>query len=161
MKKCSFTGHRVIPYSHSERLDDLLSRAIDFAYSEGCREFYTGGALGFDTMAAKKLIAYRISHSDVRLILVVPCENQAEKWSQSDIGTYEYILSCADEVIFCSEEYTKDCMRQRNEYLADVCDILIAYSGRYSSGSAQTVRMAEARGKAVYNLYKSASGGSR
>ena len=158
MKKCSFTGHRVIPVSHSERLDDLLSRAIEFAYSEGCREFYTGGALGFDTMAARKLIAYRISHPDVRFIVVVPCENQAEKWSEADRDAYEYILSCADEVIFSSEEYTKDCMRRRNEYLADVCDILIAYSGKYSSGSAQTVRMAQARGKTVYNLYGSASG---
>ena len=158
MKKCSFTGHRVIPDSHSARLDGLLSRAISFAYSEGCREFYTGGALGFDTMAARKLIAYRISHPDVRFIVVVPCENQAEKWSEADRDAYEYILSCADEVIFSSEEYTKDCMRRRNEYLADVCDILIAYSGKYSSGSAQTVRMAQARGKTVYNLYGSASG---
>ena len=161
MKKCSFTGHRVIFDEHYARLDSLLSRAIEYVYSEGCREFYTGGALGFDTMAAKKLIAYRMTHNDVRLIVVVPCENQAEKWSAGDRGIYEYILANADEVIFCSEEYTKDCMRQRNEYLADVCDILIAYSGRYSSGSAQTVRMAEARGKAVYNLYRSAAGESR
>lgn len=161
MKKCSFTGHRVIPNSHSERLENLLSRAIEFAYSEGCREFYTGGALGFDTMAAKKLIAYRMSHSDVRLIVVVPCENQAEKWAAGDRDIYEYILANADEVVYCSEKYTKDCMRRRNEYLADRCDILIAYSGRYSSGSAQTVRMAKTRGKTVYNLYRSAAGESR
>ena len=157
MEKCSFTGHRTIAYSHINKLEALLSRAIDFVYAEGCREFYTGGALGFDTMAAKKLLSFRMTHSDVRLIVVVPCENQAEKWKCSDREMYEYILSKADEVIFCSETYTSDCMKKRNEFLADVCDVLIAYSGRASSGSAQTVRMAEARGKTVYNLYRSVS----
>ena len=148
----------MIPDAHYTRLEDLLERAIEFAYSEGCREFYTGGALGFDTMAAKKIISYRMSHSDVRLIVAVPCENQAEKWSDDAKSIYEYILSNADEVIFCSNEYTKDCMRRRNEYLADTCDVLIAYCGRFTSGAAQTVRMAEKKGKTVYNLYRSAAG---
>ena len=157
MKKCSFTGHRVIFDEHYARLDSLLSRAIEYVYSEGCREFYTGGALGFDTMAAKKLIAYRITHNDVRLIVVVPCENQAEKWSSKAKEVYDFILANADEVVFCSEQYTKDCMKRRNEYLVEVCDVLIAYSGRAMSGSAQTVRMATAKGKTVYNLYRSAA----
>ena len=147
----------MIPDAHYAKLEDLLERAIEFAYSEGCREFYTGGALGFDTMAAKQLIAYRMKHTDLRLIVVVPCENQAEKWSFGDKEIYEYILSSADEVVFCSTEYTKDCMKLRNEYLADTCDILIAYCGRYTSGAAQTIRMAKKKGKTVYNLFGSAS----
>lgn len=158
MKKCSFTGHRTIPSSHLAKLDGLLSRAIDYVYAEGCREFYTGGALGFDTMAAKKLLSFKISHGDIKLIVAVPCENQAEKWQRADREMYEYILANADEVVFCSEGYTSDCMKRRNEFLADACDVLIAYSGRASSGSAQTVRMAEARGKTVYNLYRSVVG---
>ena len=97
MKKCSFTGHRVIFDEHYARLDSLLSRAIEYVYSEGCREFYTGGALGFDTMAAKKLIAYRMTHNDVRLIVVVPCENQAEKWSSKAKEVYDFILANADD----------------------------------------------------------------
>jgi len=157
MEKCSFTGHRTIPKNHFEALSDLLSRAIDYVYAEGCRTFYTGGALGFDTMAARKLISYRISHRDIRLIVVVPCKNQADKWTDAQKDAYDYVLANADEVIFLSEEYTKDCMRKRNEYLADVCDVLIAYSGRSSSGSAQTVRMAHSLGKTVYNLYSAAS----
>lgn len=158
MKSCSFTGHRIIPNDHIKKLDSLLSRAIEFAYSEGCRNFYTGGALGFDTMAAKQLLSYRMYHSDVRIIVAVPCREQSKKWSDAERDMYDYILANADEVVFCSEEYTKDCMKKRNEYLAEVCDILIAYSGRYSSGSAQTVRMATRLGKEVYNLYPTVSG---
>ena len=157
MKNCSFTGHRHIPDGHMKALSQLLDRAIEYTYSEGCRNFYTGGALGFDTMAARQLIRYKLSHSDMRLIIVVPCKNQDEKWSPSQRDAYEYILANADEIFYCSEEYTKDCMKKRNAYLAEQCDIMIAYSGRTSSGSAQTVRMAESRGKTVYNLYPAVS----
>ncbi|MBE6537549.1 MAG: DUF1273 domain-containing protein [Ruminococcaceae bacterium] len=153
MKKCSFTGHRIIPEKHKEKLEALVFRAIEYAYSNECREFYTGGALGFDTMAAKAILKFRMKHSDVRLVIAVPCKDQAGKWSYSDRDMYDYILSSADEIIFCSEEYTKDCMKKRNEYLAGVCDMLIAYVGRSSSGAAQTVRMAKSFGKEVYNLY--------
>ena len=158
MNNCSFTGHRSIPYYHEQKLSALLDRAIAYAYEEGCRNFYTGGAIGFDTMAARKLINFRISHRDVRIIVAVPCKDQDAKWSYSQKDNYAFILSNADEIVFVSDEYTKDCMRKRNEYLADVCDILIAYSGRSSSGSAQTVRMAESRGKTVYNLYPNVAG---
>ena len=160
MKGCSFTGHRSIPHSHIDKLSDLISRAIEYAYLEGCRVFYTGGALGFDTMAAKALLAYRIKRSDIKLVVVVPCKNQSGMWSESARSIYEYILSNADEVVFCSEEYTKDCMKKRNEYLASVCDILVAYAGRNSSGSAQTVRMAKSFGKEVYNLYHAVASGN-
>jgi predicted Rossmann fold nucleotide-binding protein DprA/Smf involved in DNA uptake len=66
---------------------------------------------------------------------------------------YEYILSSADEVIFTSDSYTKTCMKERNAKLAELADVLIAYSGRKNSGSAQTVRMAKEKGKTVYNLF--------
>ena len=153
MKACSFTGHRDIPISSVKPLEALLARAINYVYNEGCREFYTGGALGFDTMAAKIIIRKRLSCPDIRLTVVIPCVNQSEKWGYFAREMYDYIVSNADEVIFTSEEYTKSCMRIRNAKLVEFCDVLIAYSGRENSGSAQTVRMAEKAGKIVYNLF--------
>lgn len=156
MKNCSFTGHRSIPQNHIKPLLALIERAVTYAYREGCRNFYTGGALGFDTMCAKTVLKFRLSNPDARLILVLPCKTQAERWSERQRSMYEYILMSADEVIYTSEEYTNGCMRKRNEQLVKLCDILIAYSGRESSGSAQTVRMAKTLNKIVYNLYGSA-----
>lgn len=153
MKGCSFTGHRKIEQSHSGRVDELLDRAIAYTYKLGCRHFYVGGALGFDTAAARRVILFRINHPDAQLHVIVPCKNQSDGWSSSQIRMYEYILSCADSVEFLADEYTDGCMRQRNQRLVDLCDILIAYVSRYNSGSAQTVRMAEKAGKKVYNLY--------
>ena len=153
MKSCSFTGHRKIDEAHRAPLDELLGKAIEYVYSEGCRDFYCGGALGFDTMAAKKIISMRMKYRDMRLFIVIPCKEQAEGWSAGQVGMYEYILSLADEVIYTSEEYTASCMRKRNQKLVDVCDVLIAFAGRNRSGSAQTVRMAKQKGIKVYNLY--------
>jgi uncharacterized phage-like protein YoqJ len=153
MKACSFTGHRIIPKDKETALSDLLDRAIDYAYGEGCRTFYCGGALGFDTMAAKAIIKKRMLKTDMRLIIVIPCADQDAKWNSGEKNMYNYVISSADEVIYTSLSYTKDCMKRRNERLAEMCDILIAFCGNARSGSAQTVRIAKSLGKTVYNLY--------
>ena len=96
-----------------------------------------------------------MSHPDVRLILYLPCINQDAKWSEWQSDAYEYTLSAADEVRYVSENYTKTCMKERNQALAEVADILIVYVGYSTSGSAQTARMGENLGKRVFNLYPS------
>lgn len=150
---CSFTGHRQIDPQLCGGLIDLLKRAVEYAYNEGCRDFMCGGALGFDTLAAREVIRFRISHPDVRLILALPCMDQDRMWSQGQRSAYNYTLSTADEVIYVSDFYTPTCMAERNSLLAERADILIAYLGRQRSGAAQTVRMAEKLNKKVYNLY--------
>jgi uncharacterized phage-like protein YoqJ len=155
MEVCAFTGHRKIEERHRNKITDLLLRAIAFAYEGGCRIFVTGGALGFDTLAAKEIIRFRLSHPDVKLRIVLPCKNQSDAWSSSQVSLYEYTLANADEIEYVSDEYTDKCMRERNQRLADSCDMMIAYVARPYSGSAQTVRMASAAGKVIYNLYPS------
>jgi uncharacterized phage-like protein YoqJ len=155
MQSCAFTGHRKIEERHKDNIESLLRRAISYAYSEGCRIFYTGGALGFDTLAAKEVIRFKLSHPDVSLRIILPCRNQSVSWSPSQIHLYEYTLMNADEIEYVTDEYEDGCMRLRNQRLADYCDLLIAYVSRSNSGSAQTARMAERAGKKVYNLYPS------
>lgn len=152
-KICSFTGHRTIEKKHRNKIDNLLSRAVAYAYENGVRTFLAGGAVGFDTLAAKAVINFRISHPDVRLVLLVPCKNQSEKWNDYEKSIYEYTLSVADEIEYLAEEYYDGCMKERNAALAERCDILVAYVGRRIGGSAQTYRMAEKLGKTIYNLY--------
>ena len=134
-------------------MPELLTRAINFAYSEGCRDFFSGGAVGFDTLAAREVIRFRISHPEVRLIMLLPCVSQDERWSPSQRSAYSYILKNADEVVYVGEEYTSDCMRRRNLALAERCDIMISYVSYSKSGSAQTENMAKRLEKRVYNLY--------
>lgn len=156
---CSFTGHRQIPEEFKKTITELLDRAVDFAYQEGCRRFYTGGAVGFDTYAARAVIKYRIFHPDISIILLLPCRDQAEKWNNFARSAYEFTLSVADEVVYVSEEYTAGCMRDRNYRLAELGDILISFVSNPRSGAGQTVRMAERLGKRIYNLYPTVAKG--
>ena len=150
---CSFTGHRRIEPRHRQKMSDILTRAINFAYSEGCRDFLSGGAVGFDTLVAREVIRFRIAHPDVRLVMVLPCVAQDERWSDAQRDAYYYILRNADEVIYVCDEYTPDCMRKRNLILAERCEIMISYVSHSKSGSAQTESMAKRLNKRVYNLY--------
>ncbi len=150
---CSFTGHRIIKASHAAAIGELVDNGVAYAYSEGCRDFYSGGAIGFDTIAARAVIRFRVSHPDVRLVLCLPFVDQALHWSEAQISDYEYLIRSADEIIYISEEYTDSCIRDRNMLLAERADLLIAYVGRARSGSSQTARMAERLGKTVYNIY--------
>ena len=64
---CCFTGHRptALPDAGNERkpgmraLCLLLERAVERAVSDGFTAFYTGGALGFDTLAAEAVLRPR------------------------------------------------------------------------------------------------------
>ena len=150
---CSFTGHRKIKEEHLENIRPLLLRTINYAYDEGCRVFYTGGAIGFDTLAAREVIRFRLTHPDVKLILCLPCVDQDLVWSEEQRAAYAHTLSSADEVIYARDTYTDGCMRERNFLLANKCDIMIAYVGRGNSGSSQTMRMADSMGKEIVNIY--------
>lgn len=150
---CAFTGHRRIPPEHRSSLVDLLQSAISHAYDLGCRKFIAGGALGFDTEAAREVIRFRLSHPDVTLALYLPCIDQNAGWTDRQRALYDYTLNCANEVRYISEAYTPDCMRLRNYAIAEECDIMIAYVSSPRSGSAQTVRRAMEMGKEVHNLY--------
>lgn len=156
-KVCSFTGHRMIEEGERERISELLRTAIKYAYTDGCRDFMCGGALGFDTLTAQEIIKFRLQHRDVRLILCLPCMDQADAWSDRSRSMYSHILASADEIIYASESYTDTCMRERNFLLASKCDILIAYCKRPRSGAGQTVRMADSMGKEIINLAAASS----
>lgn len=149
---CSFSGHRVIEAGKLAEVRDRLERAVAYAYGRGCRTFYAGGAIGFDTLAARMVLMYRITHPDLRLILLLPCIDQSEKWSDRAKDAYDFLLANADEVVYTADTYTKTCMKERNFALASKCDILICYVTHGASGASQTASFAKKMGKEVYNL---------
>jgi uncharacterized phage-like protein YoqJ len=137
---------------HREYLLRKLYSGIEYAYGQDCRDFLSGAALGFDMMAAEAVLDFKKTHSDARLVMVLPCRDQDARWNIGERKRYAKILSSADEIIYIKDVYTDTCMRERNAYLAKHCDILLAYLYREKSGASQTVRMAKTLGKRVYNL---------
>ena len=151
---CSFTGHRTIEIRHRDRIRECLFEKIEEAYRLGCRNFYSGAAIGFDTLAALEVLRYKKTHPDVRLILLIPCIDQDKSWNDEQKLMYKRLKDLADEVEYISNStYYNGCMQRRNQALVDRCRVLISYVGRTRSGSAQTHRMAERDGKIVYNIF--------
>ena len=90
---CCFTGHRVIPLLERHTVSKALENAVVERIENGYRYFGAGGALGFDTMAALTVLRLRNKHPQIKLILVLPCENQTRNWKATDIEKYEHIKS--------------------------------------------------------------------
>lgn len=104
-KTCCFTGHRHIPKGELPELKDKLRGAILDMMNQRVRYFGTGGALGFDTLAAQVVLELRQSHPQLRLCLVLPCRDQANRWGMEDRAHYDAIREQADQVVYVAERY--------------------------------------------------------
>ena len=100
-----FTGHRTIPPQQLEDLAQRLRAAVEDAIGRGYRYFGAGGALGFDTLAAQTVLDLKKIYPHIRLILVLPCRSQAERWNREQQQTYEAIKAQADKVVYTSRGY--------------------------------------------------------
>ena len=152
---CCFTGHRALPASDTPEYAALLS-ALDAAVGDalrmGCRRFAVGGAKGFDLLAGEWILALRKVDPSVTLSVYVPHRGQARTYSPVDRQRYQSLLDAADEVLYLSETYHPGCMRIRNARMVSDSECCIAYVRKSRSGSAQTMRMAEAKGLTVLRI---------
>ena len=152
-KICCFTGHRAIPEGDMRKIFELLPDVLEELYTKGVREFRTGGALGFDTLAALRVLAFRKTHPDVRLNLILPCRDQDQKWVAFDRETYRFVIEKADSVMYVSDLYTPGCMHKRNRSLVCGSDFCVCYVARSEGGSAYTFIYALECGLEIINLY--------
>ena len=154
MEACCFTGHRRLPTGEAwQHLRALTERAVREAYSQGCRRFYAGGALGFDMLAAAVVCYLRdLELSDLSLHLLLPCRGQDARWSPRDRERYAEMLALADSYHYLSEEYGDGVMAARNRALVEAADLCIAYMTNPASGTGGTLAMARRRGIPIRNL---------
>ena len=158
-KSVCFTGHRTIAEDKetlSARLYALLERLVT---EKKVTDFYTGGAVGWDALAALTVLKLRESYPEVKLHLVLPCpfEEQSAKWNEAQKAEYQHILGLADNVEQVSDRYYNGCMKARNARLVELAsDYCICYWNpkHYRSGTGQTVRMAQKKGIEVINLFE-------
>ena len=147
-----FTGHRKIPPGQADTLARQLRSTLMRLIEDGYIYFGAGGALGFDTLAAKAVLDLRAEHPQIKLILVLPCLSQTRGWSARDIEIYDDIKSKADKVVYTSQEYTRGCMHKRNRHLVDNSSVCICYLTESTGGTAYTVDYAKTKNLTVINL---------
>lgn len=90
---------------------------VTLLVSKGFKYFGTGGALGFDTIAAQAVLSVKEIHPEVKLILVLPCENQTKYWKQQDIDVYNDIRLRADKVKVLAVHYYNGCMQNKSVFI--------------------------------------------
>ena len=138
MKICCFTGHRTVAPEIAPTLVRVLDTHLERLAAEGFTEFRAGGARGFDTLAALRVLALRARRPECRLSLILPCRDQAKLWKQRERALYEDILRQADNVRYVEEGYNATCMYARNRALVDGSDLCIAYLTQNRGGTLYT-----------------------
>ena len=155
---CAFTGHRPKSFSwkYNEAAPDcvllkkVLAEQIKALTDSGVTDFLSGMAQGVDLWSSQIVLDLRKNNPALKLHVILPCEGQERKWTASAQEHYRLILAQANEVIYVGQEYSQDCMLERNRYLVDHSSILLAvYNGSYRSGTGMTVRYAQKLGREV------------
>lgn len=98
MKACCFTGHRQIPPQQRLKIYKYLKAEITNLIENGVVNFVTGGALGFDTLAAQAVLELRRRYAHIKLLLILPCKNQTDKWRMADRIVYDNIKKACKDI---------------------------------------------------------------
>ena len=158
MKTCAFTGHRPkgLGYPESderctalkEKLRSLIVKLIE---EESVTHFISGMAQGVDMYAAEIVLELKKQYPQITLECAIPYERQAARWPAALRNRYFSIAEHCDKETMLQRQYTRDCYWNRNKYMADHADILLAVCNmRLESGSKKTVYMAMRRVKPVW-----------
>jgi len=156
-----FTGHRPQHFSfgfdesHPDcvRLKENLKNEILRQIKDGADTFICGMAQGVDLWAAESVLDAKSDFPYIKLIAAIPCPNQTKRWTKQAVYRYESILNKCNESVLVSPFYHGGCMHQRNRYMVDNSDVLIAvYDNSESGGTAFTVNYAKSKGKAIVYL---------
>lgn len=151
---CSFTGHRPekLPWRRDERdprclaLKERLAAAVEDAYDKGMRHFMCGMARGADFYFCDAVLELRERRSGVTLEAVIPCEEQAARWSERERERWFSLVERCDGETMLQHHYDKGCMLRRNRYLVDHSSMLIAVYDGMLGGTMYTLSYAMKRG---------------
>lgn len=89
----------------------------------------------------------------MKLHCILPCKTQADTWSHSARELYYTILQQADSIVYVHRYYKPNCMLERNRFLVDHANCLLAvYNGEQRGGTAATVRYAKKLGREIIVL---------
>lgn len=157
---CTFTGHRPkkLAWGYDESdprcvaLKKYIHDVCEAVASTGVRYFICGMAEGCDLYFAEAVLALKKVYPDIRLEAAVPYAGQADGWNAAQRQRYNAILARCDEQTVLRQNYSRECMMERNRYMVDKAHILIACCDGQSGGSLNTVRYALEQDKEVIQI---------
>lgn len=162
-KSCCFTGYRPqkFPFPLSKeseeyiRFENKLLDAIFTLPKENYYRFYTGGAMGFDIIAAEIVLLLRDAprvNCSIELYCALPFLDQSQAYDEHWKKRYENILNSADNVILISDKYYPGCYQKRNEFMVDNSDVVLTWFDGKTGGTKNTLNYAARKGRQIINL---------
>lgn len=153
---CCFTGHRHFPWgddTESPHHKDLLAgleNAVDWALVEGVTHFICGNAAGVDTWAAEMVLQKKKAHPEIFLEIALPFAGH-----NADEPACQLVQRQADLVhVVGKSKYRKAAFSERNRYMVDHSDFLIAVymESHPRSGTAKQWNTQKAGADAYQNI---------
>lgn len=153
---CAFTGHRPhrLPWGCREEdprclaLKQKLAQTVEQAVQMGCGEFLCGMAQGCDTFFAEAVLARGLP-----LVAMLPCPEQADRWTQKDRIRYEGLLLRCSRIQVLENSYSEGCMLRRNRKMIDQAQVLITVYDGHGGGTASTVAYAKSKGVTLLPIW--------
>ncbi|MBE6682148.1 MAG: DUF1273 domain-containing protein [Ruminococcaceae bacterium] len=157
---CSFTGHRSLTPEETRSLVPKLKSTVLYLSSLGVKEFHCGGAIGFDTLAATVVYDLSREHTDIKLVLELPYENQSKGWNETNRRFYDFVKSKAHEINIHGEnpknrEQAVKLLLSRNRLMIDKSHYCVCYlkdMNAKKGGTAYTVNYAKLHDLQIINL---------
>jgi len=152
--RIAITGHRPNKLRGEYEMNGPLSRLIYDKLTEVVCDYrptkmITGMAIGVDMLWANVAI-----RQECPFIAAIPCYNQEKKWSSKIQKLYAYIINhplCCP--VWVKEgEYDNSCMQERNKWMVNNCDYLIAVWDGTPGGTANCVRYAESVKRNIFRI---------
>ncbi len=152
-KAVCFTGHREIPQGDIKSIENKLDLVIERLILDGYKDFYTGGAEGFDTLAALSVIRAMEKDMSVNLHIAFPYRKSPPMDIEKRIQ-YDKILNLASTVTYIKEKYSPTCFHERNRFMVDNSDVCVFYLTKATGGTYYTAKYASDHGKKVINILR-------
>ena len=158
---CAFTGHRPCKFlwkydeadSRCVALKAVLAEQIAALVDAGFSQFLSGMAEGVDVWSALSVLSLREKNPAIKLHCILPCKEQADKWSVSSRDRYNSILEQADSIVYVSRSFHKNCMLERNHFMVDHSAALLAvYNEERRGGTASTIRYAQKLERQIFMI---------
>ncbi len=140
LHRCCFTGHR--PEKLSESPDEIkawLETQIDKAIADGYSTFISGCAMGVDIWAGQIVVRKKKEHPTIHLIAATPWPGFASRWNDYWQKQYMDLLKDSDLVKNICDHYHDAVFRQRNEWMVNHSNRVIAYYNGSAGGTRNTI----------------------
>ena len=173
IKTVCFTGHRPskLPGGYdynsdkNKELSYELEKEILIAISKGATHFICGGALGVDQIAFNVLKGLRDNGCNITIEIAIPFKLQYSNWIEESKKIYFQQLESADKLTFVDKinEYNNDFpfdvyhpvkMQQRNKYMVDNSDLIIAVWDGTQGGTYNCIKYAQKTNKPIAVINK-------